>query len=303
MVTKQILIIDDERFQAEALCQTITEIFPEANVFTASTEEEINVTISEKFYNLVLLDLRMDGYSFDGVELAKNIIGLNPFAKILFVSRFVSEYIPTLNPLLAEGAIIGFSEKKDYDLWKPELQMLIGDYYRSIESEPSVVNSALLEYYAQLKNETDTYKKGQQFENFVSLLFRSIGFNKILKREKDASLNEIDLIIRNEIEDSFLNKLGKYILIECKNKPSTNTDKNDYIIFRSKLEHASCMAEIGIIFTTSTVTRNTYIEAARNSSAQKKIIIIDNALMHQLLQAEDLKEELKCIIDHQVKDN
>lgn len=303
MVTKQILIIDDERFQAEALCQTVSEIFPEANVFTASTEEEIKVTISEKFYNLVLLDLRMDGYSFDGVGLAKDIIELNPFAKILFVSKFVSEYIPALNSLLAEGAVIGFSEKKDYDSWKPELHKIIGDYYNDIESEPSVVNSALLEYYSLLKNETDAYKKGQQFENFVSLLFRSIGFSKILKREKDVSLNEVDLIIRNEIEDSFLNKLGKYILIECKNKPSTNTDKNDYIIFRSKLENASCMAEIGIIFTTSTVTRNTYIEAARNSSGQKKIIIIDNVLMHQLLQAEDLKEELKCIIDHQVKDN
>ena len=36
MDVKQILIIDDEAVQAQALTQTIEEIFPEANVFCAS---------------------------------------------------------------------------------------------------------------------------------------------------------------------------------------------------------------------------------------------------------------------------
>ncbi|MBI3233550.1 MAG: restriction endonuclease [Bacteroidetes bacterium] len=75
----------------------------------------------------------------------------------------------------------------------------------------------------------------EQFEHFVSLVFQSIGFNNVNKRVIDKSLNEVDLIIRNDIEDSFLSKFGKYILVECKNKPKEKVDKNTFIVFNSKL--------------------------------------------------------------------
>lgn len=303
MDVKQILIIDDEAVQAQALTQTIEEIFPEANVFCASGKEDIENYIENKFYNLVLLDLRMDCYEFDGISLAQKIIEINPFSKILFVSKFIVEYMPQLSKMLARGEVIGFSEKRKYDDWKPELKSIIEEYYLSIENEPSKVNAALLSYYMDLKNESNTFKKGKKYEDFIAILFRSIGFQEIMKRVKDESLNEVDLVVRNDIKDEFLSKFGKYILIECKNKPDTKTDKNDYIIFHSKLENASNMAELGFLFTTSSVTRNTYIEAARNSKSNKKVIIIDNIAMSQLLQYDNLKEGLKKIIDSQVKDN
>lgn len=303
MVTKQILIIDDEALQAKALAATVLEIFPEATLFVASGKEEIERSIEAKFYNLVLLDLRMDGYDFDGISLANRVMEVNPFAKILFVSRFTTEYMSALAPLLTRGEVIGFSEKQPYDQWKPELEKFISEYYASIESEPSKVNAALLSYYAELKNEENIYKKGEKFENFVAILFRSIGFKEIMKRVRDKSLNETDLIIRNDINDSFLQKFGKYILVECKNKPGEKTDKNDYILFRAKLEATTCMSELGFLFTTSSVTRNTYIEAVRDSKENKKIIIIDNVVMHQLLNSDDLREGLKKVMDNQVKDN
>lgn len=303
MDVKQILIIDDEAVQAQALTQTIEEIFPEANVFCASGKEDIENYIENKFYNLVLLDLRMDCCEFDGISLAQKIIEINPFSKILFVSKFIVEYMPQLSKMLARGEVIGFSEKRKYDDWKPELKSIIEEYYLSMENEPSKVNAALLSYYMDLKNESNTFKKGKKYEDFIAILFRSIGFQEIMKRVKDESLNEVDLVVRNDIKDEFLSKFGKYILIECKNKPDTKTDKNDYIIFHSKLENASNMAELGFLFTTSSVTRNTYIEAARNSKSNKKVIIIDNIAMSQLLQYDNLKEGLKKIIDSQVKDN
>lgn len=303
MVTKSILIIDDEQLQARALKETIVGLFTDANVFYASEQADIVNFVENKFYNLVLLDLRMDGYDFDGVELASKIMAVNPFAKILFISKFTAEYMSKLAPLLAKGEVLGFSEKRDYELWKDELKSYIGDYYNSLDEEPSRINSALLSYYADIKNEEDAFKKGEKFENFVTVLFRSIGYKEILKRVKDRSLNETDLIIRNDIDDKFLEKFGKYFLVECKNKPNENTNKNDYIIFRSKLESTTCMSELGLLFTTSTVTKNTYIEAVRDSKENKKIIIIDNIVMHQLLNSDDLKEGFKKIIDSQVKDN
>lgn len=303
MATKKILVIDDERFQAEALGKTIHELFLDAEILVAFSQENILNYVNNKFYNLVVLDIRMDSYDFDGIQLAKNIIDINPFAKILFVSKFSSEYMSQLSPLLTNGNVLGFSEKQDYDSWKPELAEFIGGYYELFDSDPSKVNDVLLNYYADAKNEKDTFLKGKKFEDFVTILFRSIGFQEIMSRVKDKSLNELDLIIRNDIDDSFLYKFGKYILVECKNKPEEKNDKNDFILFNTKLQNTNGLSELGFFFTTSSVTRNTYIEAVRTSGTKEKVIIVDNKLMYELLKSVDLKEGLKRIIDNQVKDN
>lgn len=303
MATKAILIIDDEEAQAKALELKLSEKIREAIFFVASKSNEIENAIENKFYNLVILDIRMDGYEFDGIALANKIIAINPFAKIIFVSRFIAEYLSALQPLMSNGKILGFSEKKDYNTWIPELLPLIESYYKEIEQNPLEVNNALLQYYAEAKNETNTFNKGIKFENFITILFRSIGFKEILKRVKDKSLNEVDLILRNDIDDNFLAKFGKYILIECKNKPEDKTDKNDFVLFFEKLRNTNGLAELGFLITTSSLTRNTYIEATRTSSEKYKIVFINNQIMSNLLSSADLKEGLKKIIDCQVKDN
>lgn len=299
---KIILIIDDEAIQASALRKKLLESFNNAEFLCASSEEDIQDYIENKFYNLVLLDIRMDGYQFDGIKLAKRIIEINPFAKIIFVSKFLNEYMPVLNELMGTGRILAFSEKEEYDTWIKKLTPIIQDYYNSYNTE-NEVSKALQNMYQEAKNEEDTYKKGVLFEDFVTLLFRAIGYSTVLKRVKDISLNEIDLIVRNDIDDTFLSKFGRYFLIECKNKPNTKVDKNDYIIFRSKLQNSNEMASLGFIFTTSSITRNTYIEDARASHSEGKILFIDNAVIYRLTTAADIKEEFKRIIDEHVKMN
>lgn len=304
MVPRKILVIDDDSIQAKALAKTIEEVIPHSSVIAASTEDEIDSCIEDKFYNLVVLDIRMDGYRFDGIYLAERIIEINPFAKILFVSKFIPEYLDKLNQLLHNGNILGLSDKKiDYEQWKPELERIITSFYNEIDNDPQKISSALIDLYAEVKDEEDTYRKGIRFENFVALLFQSIGFSEILKRTRDISQNEIDLIIRNDIDDSFLSKFGKYILIECKNKPNTKTDKNDLIIFQKKLECTNGLAELGFIITTSTFTSTARTEVIRSSKDAYKIIFIDNPLMMRLIKAENPREQLKQIIDSQVKDN
>ncbi len=300
-MTKKILVIDDERTQADALALKIGRAFTDAEMIVASSEEEIESYVTDKFYNLAILDIRFDGYKKNGIDVAKQIIEVNPFAKIIFVSRFLVEYAPMLNPLMSTGRILAFSEKKEYDAWMAELKPIISSYYDNIPNS-NEVNAALTANYASAKNEEDTYKKGKMFEDFITLLFRSIGYNTIYKRVKDLALNEVDLIVRNEIDDSFLSKFDKYILIECKNKPKTPVCKNDFIVFKSKLDATNGMASLGFIFTTSYVSRNTYIEAVRESRGNTKIVFVDNILLQQLLASSDIKEELKKIIDSQVKD-
>ncbi len=303
MVTRKILVIDDEKPQAIALAKTIESVIPMSNVLNASAKEEIINYVENKFYNLAVIDLRMDAYDFNGISLARRILEINPYAKILFVSKFIPEYLDELTPLLQNGNVLGFSDKKiDYDEWGEELKNVILPYYKQLDSNPQSISTALINMYSELKDEENTYLKGSRFEDFISLLFQSIGFSEIVKRTRDKSLNEVDLIVRNEIDDPFLTKFGKYILIECKNHLDT-IDKNDFILFKSKLTATNGLAELGFFITTSSFKRTAYLEALRSSEGHHKIVFIDNSLLMRLMKSEDPREELKRIIDYQVKDN
>lgn len=300
---KNILILDDDKAQASGLAKMLSRELPDYSFESYFTEEGIIHAVEERFYTLAIVDIRMDKYSINGIDVVNNIFKVNPFAKVLIISAFKDEYFAKLKQVLLSGKVIDVLDKKPLSEWIPELSEVIKSYYTKVDKDPSEINNALLQYYAEAKNEKDTYKKGERFEHFVSLIFQSFGYNDINKRVKDKSLNEVDLIIRNEINDSFLNKFGKYILIECKNKPKTKVSKNDFIVFSNKLKNTSGLAELGIIATSGYLAWTTYFEAVRESSEARKIIFLSNPEFERLIKSNDKKEEFKRLIDEQVKDN
>lgn len=301
---RSVLIIDDEKDQAEGLCKALSRELQNTFFSYASTESDIISKIENSYFSIAIVDLRMDSFqSIDGIGIIKKIIEINPFARIVIISAFTGEYIKQIKDLLKTGKVIDFIEKKEFSIFSSELKEVIEKYHVELLDNPSEVNNALLEFYSQAKNETDAFKKGERFEHFVSLLFQSIGFSNISKRVKDKSLNEVDIIIRNEIEDPFLNKFGKYILVECKNKPKENIDKNTFIIFNSKVQHTNGLSDLGILATTGYIARTTYLEALRTSHDMKKIIFLSNAEFESLILSKNKLETFKDIIDSQVKDN
>ena len=126
MVKRKILVIDDDAVQAAALAKKLSETIPGSELMCASSEESIRDTVENKFYNLAILDIRMDNFDFDGIQIAKRILEVNPFARIIFVSRYLPEYMEQLTPLLQNGNVLGFSDKKaDYNAWGEELKRMI----------------------------------------------------------------------------------------------------------------------------------------------------------------------------------
>lgn len=300
MGIKKILVIDDEKLQAQALASGIQKSVQNSEVMYAYDETDIRNKVCNAFYNLLILDIRMDNYGFNGIDLAKMAQENNPFAKIIFVSRFLSEYFEDINKFMVDGALLGFSAKEDYEKWIPQLSGMINDYYDQLSSGITQVSDALISYYSEAKNELDTYKKGERFEHFITLLFSNIGYKEIQSRVKDAALNEVDLIIRNDIDDAFLTKLGNYFFIECKNKPEENTNKNDIILFGDKLSRSKGMAKLGFLFTTSTITKNSIVQLAKMDKDDVKIVIVDNVEIVRLITAQDMREQMKKVIDSQV---
>lgn len=300
---RSILIVDDEKHQAEGLSKFFSTNIQNADSHFVSDEKDILNAIENRYFSIAIVDLRMDKFTIDGISCIKKILEYNPFAKVIIISAFTGEYISQINDLLGTGKILGVVEKKDFTIFSQELASIINKYHEEVLNNPSEINNALLESYSRVKNESETYKKGELFEHFVSLLFQSIGFNNISKRVVDKSLNEVDLIIRNEINDSFINKFGKYILVECKNKPNSNEGKNTFITFKEKLISTNGLAELGILATTGYLAKTTYLEALRSSHSNVKIIFLSNNEFKKLILSNDKLETFKSIIDEQVKDN
>lgn len=302
-MNKQILVLDDEKIQAENLQKALERELVNINVFCEFTEDKMLSSIQEKFFNLAIVDLRMDNFSINGIDLIKEILTKNPFSSIIVVSAHLTEFASEVSNLLSSGKIIHVTEKKTFIDWIPELKTHIENYYEQLKKKDNSINNSLLEYYSELKNEEDSYKKGEKFENFLALLFGNIGYNKISKRLKDKSSNEVDLIIRNEINDSFLSRLGEYFFVECKNYPNKGVGKNEFILFYSKIKASNGLSKFGILATTGYIARTTYYEALRESKDNVKIIFISNPEIEQLINSDNLIEEFKNIIDTQVKDN
>lgn len=300
---RSVLIIEDERDQAENLNKSLQKKVCNTEFHYVSSEEDITHAIENRYFSIAIVDLRMNNFSFDGIECIKKIFEVNPFAKVIIVSAFTGEYLLQIKDLFLTGKVIDVVDKEDFTIFSDKLADIIKNYHESITQNPSEINNVLLDSYSRAKNEEDTYKKGELFEHFVSLLFQSIGFNNITKRVIDQSNNEVDLIIRNEINDSFINKFGKYILVECKNKPNTNEGKNTFIIFQEKLKNTNGLAELGILATTGNLTKTTYLEALRSTSGRLKVIFLSNKEFEKLIISEDKLETFKSIIDEQVKDN
>ena len=301
---KSILIIDDEKAQVENLERYLSSALDDDyHIITAHEESDILDKVENSYYSLAILDLRMDEYDIDGIFVAKAIIETNPFAKILITSAFTAEFYTSFKDMLLSGKIIDTIDKESFNTFALNVKNKIERYHDEHFNSDDSIQNALLENYAECKNLEDTYKKGVKFEQFVALLFSSIGFDKIKKRNIDKSRNEVDLIIRNDIEDQFLDKFGKYFLIECKNMPKTKVDKNMFIVFKNKLENTANLSEFGIIATSGNFTSTAYLEAIRESRTNKKVIFLSNRHFEQLIFSHDRLETFKSFIDEQVKDN
>lgn len=300
---KSIVVIDDEEMQANSLAKVLGRKLPNALIRSVSKENEIMPFIENQFYNIAIVDLRMDEYNFNGISIIKKIIEINPFAKIIIVSAFTAEYVKTFQEFFSTGRILAVIEKKEFDEFVNEILQSIDSFQDYLGSESTQISKSLLNKYTEIKLEDNTFNKGVMFEDFVVLLMGTMGFLNITKRVIDKSRNEVDLVIRNEIKDPFFNKFSPYILIECKNKPETNVGKNDFIQFNTKLQNTKGMSSLGFLITSGQIAKTTYIEAVRSSNKSEKIIFISNIEIIKLISSENKIEELKHIIDSQVKDN
>jgi DNA-binding NarL/FixJ family response regulator len=297
-MNKSILIIDDQESQARELCDALEKALDDCSICYASEERDIMMKIITRYYSVAIVDLRMEGYDMDGFTVMDQIMIANPYARIIIVSAYMSEYISRISEYISKGAVLAISEKKSLETWVPELAKIIKDYFT--KDLNSFAIQILEDLYANAKNEPDATKKGRMFEEFVVGLFRQMGFIHIETRVRDRANNEIDLIVRNDLNDPFFGKFGRYLFVECKNRPELGFSKNDFIVFNKKVSSSNGDSNLGVVFTTGHIKRSVYLEALRESEKGIKILYLGSREIMKLIHTPNMLDEFKEIIDQQV---
>lgn len=298
----RLLIIDDEPMQVGNFKRFIQPIRPDLSVDSASTKDEILLKISSTYFDVAIVDLRMTSIDLSGFDVIRDIIDINPLAKVIVVSAFLAEFTSEINSIIKTGRIAAFIDKTKFDTFSKLLLHEVDKIIEDHEKDQSLIQRTLESIYSEAKNEVDPILKGKRFENFTAVLFSQMGFNHILNRVRDKSMNEVDLVVRNDINDTFFQKFKPYFLVECKNTMN-DVDKNTFITFLSKLENTNGLSNLGFIITSSGFKKTAYAEAMRSSKGGSKIVFLSNIEISELIKSNDLLDTIKKIIDDQVKDN
>lgn len=302
-MNKHIFVIDDQKEQAIGLAKQLNERLTEESYFFEALHDEHDIlqAIDDRFCSLAIVDLRMDDYEINGIDICRKIIDNNPLAKVIIVSSWLTSFQGQYQDLITSGHVLCVMEKESLPIWVPKIEQKLREFFTKQEDSLSENSKMLLNAYERAKNEKIPFKKGKLFEEFLVNLFGQIGFQFIQKRVTDTT-SEVDLILRNDINDAFLSKFGKYIFVEAKNRPSSPVDKNDFLAFRSKLDSSNQLAELGIIAASHNIASSVRLEALRTSREAGKIILLANDELTRLILAEDKRYELKKLIDTQIKD-
>jgi DNA-binding NarL/FixJ family response regulator len=301
-MTCSLLILDDEAQGAKNLARTLSDTFPEYRIQRASAEDEMRTAVTEWYYNIAIVDLRMDAYAFNGLDLIRDITALSPHVFLIVISAFTAEFSAELNELLGTGRVRAVVQKDDYAMFSRQVEAAVRRIVATEFADGDAHASHLSYLYAAAKSEPNPQSKGVKFETFVANLFGLLGFSRIIKRTRDQSMNEVDLLIRNELADPLFAKLGPYILVECKNE-KVDVDKNVFIVFKTKLAHTAGLASFGIIVTAQAFKSTAYKEALRDSGAAPKVLFLGHRELTTLIEAPNRLEAFKQILDSQVKDN
>ena len=118
----KILLVDDEELQLIRLEKICKKIRPEDEYFIYTNPVKAFREVKDIKIDIAFLDIEMPGYN--GVEMAKRLIGINPQINIIFVTAY-DDYAIDAYKLHASGYIMKPVSEEDI---KKELDGL--SYYR-----------------------------------------------------------------------------------------------------------------------------------------------------------------------------
>ncbi|MGH9853183.1 MAG: restriction endonuclease, partial [Blastocatellia bacterium] len=155
----------------------------------------------------------------------------------------------------------------------------------------------ILRWYKDVQQHADIQQRGQALEDLLSALFAAIpGFVEI-GRNVSTATEEIDLVFRNDSPDPAWQRESEVILVECKNWHSQRVGKNEFVLFKEKIENRAGRCKLGFLVCTERFAGTIEKEMLRSSKSELLIVPIDGNDLRQLVEAKNRSEILRSFVD------
>lgn len=287
--TLRLLIVDDDELVLDLLTMLFSQrddlIVDEANNSDTALEK-----IRTENYDLVLLDLRLPSGD-EGLDVLAEIKRLKPKTGVIMMSAFGD--IPKTVRAMKLGALDflpkweGFQHLVNFKIDEfLRTEYLIADREKLIQTR-----------YREVRQAADARTKGQALEELAGALFASIeGFIEI-GRNLNTATEEIDLVFRNASRDTRWDRESQIILVECKNWQTQRVGKNEFVLFKEKIENRAGRCKLGFLICTERFAETVEKEMLRSSKSNLLIVPIDGDDLRKLVEAKNRSEILRSFVD------
>src|SRR5437870_5007521 len=255
--TMQMLIVDDD----EAWRDTLDWLFrarEDILMTTANSGADAVEKIKAHDYDLVLLDMRMPSGT-EGLDVLLEIKQLKSRTTVIMMSAYGDA--PKIVDAMRRGALDFVAKEADF---RDVITFKVNEFIRTFHL---IADRELLiraKYDESLKSQ-DSHEKGKALEDLLAALLASIEGFIVIGRDSNTATEEIDIVIRNQSREGAWQKESPIILVECKNWHAKRVGKNEFVLFKEKMENRVGRCELGFLICTENFADTIEKEMLRSS--------------------------------------
>lgn len=142
-----------------------------------------------------------------------------------------------------------------------------------------------------VENAQTAYEKGRALEELIYVLFEGVSGFSVNDTNVTTETEEIDLVILNDSTDPRFSRESAILLIECKNW-SSKCGKNEFVIFKEKIENRSNRCTLGFLISWNGFAETVTKEMLRGSHEQALVIPIDGETIKNGIKDGDFQKVL-----------
>lgn len=285
----RLLVVDDQVIYRDIVKQ-LFEDWPEVAITQAASGEEAVANISAEDFDLVLLDIRMP-LNREGLDVLIEIKRLKPATEVIMMTAWGDT--AKVVEAMKTGA-------RDFVDKNPEFNTIITFKVREFIRNADLIadrEQLIRTKYEEAQRKSDVRSKGAALEALLVALFASIpGFVEV-GRNLNTATEEIDLVIRNSSGDPSWQRESEIILVECKNWRSQRVGKNEFVLFKEKIENRAGRCKLGFLVCTEQFAATIEKEMLRSSKSELLIVPIDGDDLKQLVEAKNRSGVLRSFVD------
>lgn len=285
----QLLVVDDDEGWRTALRMMFGQRADIVLTEAVSGQDAVEKVRSAD-YDLVLMDMRMPSGT-EGLDALQQIKQLKPQTQVVMMSAYGD--VPKTVEAMRRGALDFAPKEADF---RDALTFKVNDFIRTfhlIADRERLIRTK----YEAARTLQNSQEKGKALEDLLAALLASIdGFIEV-GRNINTTTEEIDIVFRNESRDPAWKRESRIILVECKNWHSQRVGKNEFVLFKEKMENRAGRAELGFLVCTAEFAGTVEKEMLRSSKTSLLVVPINGEGLRQLVEAENRSELLRSFVD------